>query len=132
MWFKVLSFILAAMSFVKLGFGLAMGDRFYDWARKEYGRNKPSSLITTLFVLTFLLVVVTWYATFAHYVPYGWILTALFTLIAVYLVVILACWKSIAPRLVRMIAKFEKKRGLWYAIGAIWGVIFLLMGIFVY
>jgi len=132
MWFKVLSFILAGMSFVKLGVGLAMGDRFFDWARKEYGRDRPSGLIMSLFMLTFLLVLVTWYATLAHYVAYGWILTALFTLIAVYMVVILVCWKSITPRFVRLIEKFEKKRGPWYLIAAIWGILFLLMGLFVY
>ena len=132
MWFKIISFILAASAFVKMGFGIAMGDRFFDWARREYKRERPSGLIVGIFMLMILLAVITWYATLVHYVPYGWIITLLMTLFAVYGIVILLTWKTFAPKYVSMIANFEKRRTLWYIIGMIWGIVFLLMGIYLY
>ncbi|NLE28361.1 MAG: hypothetical protein GX629_01670 [Phycisphaerae bacterium] len=132
MWFKIISFILAASSFIKMGYGIAMGDRFFDWARREYKRERPSGLVTVLFLLTLLLTLITWYATWAHYVPYGWILTVLMTFFGLYALVILLKWKSITPKYIPLIGRFQKNRTFWYIIGVIWGVVFLLMGIFLY
>lgn len=132
MWFKVISLILAAMAFMKIGMGLGMGRPFFDWARREYSRSRPSGFFTSAIVLTLVLALLTWYATIKHYVPYGWILTAIMTLMAGYVLILWFNWKTIAPKYIGLIGTFEKRRPMWYAIGVIWGVVFLLMGIFLY
>ena len=62
----------------------------------------------------------------------GWIMTVLMTFFGLYALVILLKWKSITPKYIPLIGRFQKNRTLWYIIGVIWGVVFLLMGIFLY
>jgi hypothetical protein len=120
------------MAFMKIGMGLGMGNRFFDWARREYSWPKPSGLMTGAFALTIILALFTWYATLRYYVPYGWILTAFVTLMAAYVLAIWLNWKTMAPKYLLLISRFEKRRPIWLMIGVFWGIVFLLMGLFLY
>jgi len=82
MWFRALSFLIAAALLVKAAIALAIPERFYATRRRQYAAE---SMPTELLVPPAIVLSVTsiaWYATLFHYRPWGWIVTAALTLLA--------------------------------------------------
>jgi hypothetical protein len=80
-WFRVLSFVIAAALLIKAAVALAMPERFYATRRRQYAsESKPRELwLPPAIVL--LVTSVAWYATILHYRPWGWIVTGALTLL---------------------------------------------------
>ena len=82
MWFRALSFVIAAALLVKAVVALTIPDRFYASRRRQYASSSlpPELLIPPAIVLA--ITAIAWYATFAHYRPWGWVVTGALTALA--------------------------------------------------
>jgi ABC-type spermidine/putrescine transport system permease subunit II len=79
--FQALSFIIAAALIVKAAVALAIPHRFYASRQRQYA---SAAMPMELMVPPAIIVAITsiaWYATLAHYRPWGWIVTATLTLL---------------------------------------------------
>ena len=82
MWFKVLGLVIAAALIAKAGVALLLGRRFYALRQRHYASPKlPGKLLVAPAVVV-ALTLLAWYATFAHYRPWGWVVTASLSLLA--------------------------------------------------
>jgi hypothetical protein len=81
-WFRLLSFLIAAALLVKAAVALAMPERFYATRRRQYAAESraPALLVPPAIVLS--VTALAWYATLFHYRPWGWIVTGALTLLA--------------------------------------------------
>jgi hypothetical protein len=81
MWFQALSFIIATALLVKAGVALTIPRRFYDARQSQYASTSlPAALIVPA-AIVLSLTSVAWYATLAHYRPWGWVVTGFLTVL---------------------------------------------------
>ena len=79
MWFRALSFLIAAALLIKAAVALAMPERFYATRRRQYASDsRPTELLVPP-VIVFSVTAIAWYAALFHYRPWGWIVTAALT-----------------------------------------------------
>jgi hypothetical protein len=130
MWFRALSLVIAAALLVKASIALAIPDRFYAARRRQYAsRFMPRELlIPPLIVLS--VTAIAWYATFAHYRPWGWIVTGSLTALACGSLHNLARWRQHR----RMLAGVVANPRVWIVDCAliVVGVGFVWLAVFVY
>jgi hypothetical protein len=81
MWFQALSFIIATALLVKAGVALAIPRRFYGTRQRQYASTSLSAALIVPAVIVVSLMSVAWYATLAHYRPWGWIVTGFLTVL---------------------------------------------------
>lgn len=132
MWFKVISIALAALCLGKACVALAAPQVFYRLRLAQYGsaRLPWTIFFAPAYVLT--LAVLAWYATFAHSVPWGWLLTLFLTLVSFLAVANLLRWSQHRAAVAAAIAERPVERARFdVGLGAL-GVAFLALAIFVY
>jgi hypothetical protein len=81
MWFRALSFVIAAALLIKATVALAIPHRFYASRQRQYASTAmPLELMVPPAIIVFV-TSAAWYATVVHYRPWGWIVTASLTLL---------------------------------------------------
>ena len=81
MWFQALSFVIAAALLIKATIALAIPRRFYATRQRQYdSAAMPRELMVPPAIIV-CLTSIAWYATVAHYRPWGWVVTASLTIL---------------------------------------------------
>jgi len=81
-WFRALSFLIAAALLIKATVALAIPERFYAARRKQYAADSMPRELLVPPVIVLSVTSAAWYATLFHYQPWGWIVTGALTLLA--------------------------------------------------
>ena len=81
MWFQALSFVIAAALLIKASVALAIPHKFYATRQRQYASTSmpPELMVPPAIIMT--ITAVAWYATIAHYRPWGWVVTGTLTLL---------------------------------------------------
>jgi hypothetical protein len=82
MWFRALSFLIAAALLIKATIALAMPERFYATRRRQYASDSMPGELLVPPAMVLAVTSAAWYATWLHYRPWGWIVTGALTLLA--------------------------------------------------
>jgi len=93
MWFQALSFVIAAALLVKATVALAMPRRFYASRQRQYASTSmPRELLVPPAIIV-ILTSIAWYATLVHYRPWGWVVTAFFSILCALSIHNLVRWR---------------------------------------
>jgi hypothetical protein len=80
-WFQALSFVIAAALVIKATVALAIPHRFYASRQRQYASTSmPRELMVPPAIIV-TLTLIAWYATLVHYRPWGWVVTAFFSIL---------------------------------------------------
>ena len=82
MWFQILALIIATALIVKGLVALAIPNRFYAARQRQYDSETMPRKLLVPPVIVLTLTAVAWYATLAHYRPWGFIVTGALTLLS--------------------------------------------------
>lgn len=132
MWFRLISFVLAAACILKALIGLFFHKKFYSWDRKQYAAKKFPKRLFIFILYGIGIVLTTWYATIFHYVKYGYILTIIVTLSSIKLFSILFDWENTSKKFVHFIDSGGWKLWVLDIFILIMGIVFFLLGLYVY
>lgn len=132
MLFKIICFVVAGSAFIKGLTGIFAHDKLYGWARKHYASEEWSFTFILLLVYGIAVVGTTWYATIFTYVKYGWILTVFMSIMSLKMIGLIFNWKETSRKFVNLIESGGKKLWVLDFIVLVLGVIFLLMGLYLY
>ncbi len=75
MWFRTLSFVIAAALLGKAAIALAIPRRFYAVRERQYASESLPPKLLVAPVVVVALTLVAWYATIFHYQPWSWVVT---------------------------------------------------------
>src|SRR5262245_22952278 len=131
MWFKVLSLVLAFMCLAKGIVALSISTKFYERRKQHYASEGAPRIVFLMSAIVTLLLALAWYATWFHYVRWGWAVTGFITSVALLSLDNLLRWSTHRVRMLRVV---EYAQRTWYVDGCIvaLGMGFLLLGVFVY
>ena len=132
MWFKLISFVLGGACILKALIGLFFHKKFYSWDRRQYAAQKFPKRLYIFILYGIVMVFTTWYATIFHYVEYGYILTIIVTISSIKLFSILFNWKNTSKKILNFIDSGGWKLWALDIFILIMGIIFFLLGIYVY
>jgi hypothetical protein len=76
MWFQALSFVIAAALLIKATIALAIPHRFYASRQRQYASTSMPLELMVPPAIVMSITSIAWYATVAHYRPWGWVVTA--------------------------------------------------------
>jgi hypothetical protein len=133
MWFQVLSLLIAGLCIGKAIIALAAPKLFYGFRQQQYASERLpwSILIAPTFVVA--LTLAAWYATFTHYVAWGWVVTGALTFFAVMAVVNLRRWSGHRAALFQAVSAPQTKTRQRVDGGILlFGSLFLALAFFVY
>ncbi len=130
--FQIASFILAASACIKVFFGIFFHRQLYGWAKKHYSQKKRPAAVNVLLVYALAMLVLIWTAVLTNYVPMGWILAAVITLLSLKSVNLLFNWESTAGKFAAFIDRYHNKLWIVDIVVALLGLFFLALGIWVY
>jgi hypothetical protein len=103
MWFVVLSLVIAVALLSKATIALSAPQRFYAERRRHYASAvQPAQLLVAPAVIV-ALTLTAWHATFFHYRPWGWIVTAFLTALACFAVDHVFRWENHRLRMVQAV-----------------------------
>lgn len=130
MWFRVLSFVIAAALLVKAAVALTASRRFYARRREQYSSETlPSKLlIPPAVVLT--LTLAAWFATIFHYQPWGWLVTGFLSVLSCLSLHHLFQWAKHRQVMLKLVSN-PKVKQVDYLLLAL-GLGFLALALFVY
>lgn len=132
MWYQILSWVLSITCTVKALIGLLFHQRFYAWDKKQYlSKRWPISFVIFL-PYGIGLCILTWYATYFHYVKHGWILTATVSVAGLKLINIVFNWKKTSTAFVNFIDRGGISLWLLDIVVLVAGIAFGLLAIYVY
>lgn len=92
MYFKILGLFIAIAFIGKAVSALAFPGRFYRARQQQYASVTPSPKLFIAPAVVGVLTAVAWFATFFHYAPWGFLVTAVLTALCVPAVHHLSCW----------------------------------------
>lgn len=130
--FRIVSFILAGAALIKGLVGLVAHEKLYSWAQKHYSAKEKSFTVVLLLIYGVGVLGLTWYATLFDYVKYGWVLTVFISLSSIKLFGIVFKWEATSQKFVKFIKNDGVKLKILDFVVIGLGVIFLLLGLFVY
>lgn len=130
--FQIASFILAISAFIKVFFGIFFHGQLYGWAKKHYSQKKRPVAVNLLLVYALAMLILIWTAVITAYVPNGWILAAVITLLSLKSVNVLFNWEKTAGIFASFIEQNQKKLWMVDILVAVLGLCFLALGIWVY
>ena len=130
MWFRTLSLVIAAALLGKAAIALSMPGRFYAERQRQYASVSPPAEVLAPPIVIVALALAAWYATFFHYKPWGWVVTAALTALAGGSVHQLSRWEAHRHRMRKVVASPNVWRVdcLLLAVGAL----FAALALFVY
>ena len=131
MWFRVLSLLIGVPCVLKGVVGLTFPERFYRWRRNQYASNRPPAVLFLAPLALAAGVAVTWYATLARYVPWGWVVTAFVTAAAALGAANLIWWCQHQGRALDAVSSPATRRGVDLVLVGI-GAGFVTMALAVY
>jgi hypothetical protein len=130
MWFRVLSFLIAAVLVLKAAVALAIPERFYAGRRRQYAaESMPGELLVPPAIILSV-TAVSWYAALSHYRPWGWIVTGALTVLASLSLHNLTRWRSHRATMSRIVSSPNVSR-VDYALLVV-GAGFAALGWFVF
>jgi hypothetical protein len=80
-WFQALSFVIAAALLIKASVALAIPQRFYASRQRQYASTSMPRELMVPPAIVMSLTSIAWYATFVHYRPWGWVVTAFLSIL---------------------------------------------------
>jgi hypothetical protein len=104
MWFQALSSIIAAAMIVKAVVALAIPDKFYASRQQQYASTSMPFALMVPPAVILTLTSIAWYATFAHYRPWGWVVTSFFTTLCLLSLHNLARWRRHRATMSKIVA----------------------------
>jgi len=131
MWFQVLSLLIGVPCVLKGVVGLMFPGRFYRWREGQYASDRPPTVLFLAPLALAAAVAVTWYATLAHYTPWGWVVTAFVTAAAALGAANLIWWRQHQDRALRTVVNPATRRGVDLALVGI-GAGFVALALAVY
>jgi len=72
MWFRALSFLIAAVLVVKAAIALAIPERFYATRRRQYASEAMPGELLVPPIIILSVTTVSWSAALFHYRAWGW------------------------------------------------------------
>lgn len=96
--------MIAAALLVKAVVALAVPGRFYRSRRRQYASTSmpPALMVPPAIILS--LTAVAWYATIAHYRPWGWVVTGCLTLLCCFSLGQLLRWRQHREAMAKIVA----------------------------
>src|SRR4051812_33507233 len=94
MWFKVLSFVIAAALLSKAIVALTIPTRFYATRQQHYAEDSMPAALMVPPAVILSITTIAWYATLVHYRPWGWIVTGSLTVLCCLSLQQLVRWRA--------------------------------------
>lgn len=130
MWFQALSFVIAAALVIKASVALAIPHKFYASRQRQYAApSMPRELMVPPAIIM-TITAVAWYATFGHYRPWGWVVTAALTLLCFLSIHNLVRWRRHREAMFKVVA--HPRVGIVDCVLLAVGAGFAALGLFVY
>jgi len=129
-WFRILSLVIATALVAKAAIALSMPGRFYAERQRQYASESPPARLLVPPIVIFALALTAWYATVFHYRPWGWIVTASLTALALGSAHTLLRWQTHRQSLHRVVANPNVWRIDCVLLGV--GALFAALAVFVY
>jgi hypothetical protein len=104
MWFQTLTFIIAAALIVKAAVALAIPGRFYASRQQQYASTSMPFALMVPPAIILTITSIAWYATFAHYRPWGWVVTGFLTTLCLLSLHNLARWRRHRETMSKIVA----------------------------
>lgn len=130
MWFRALSFLIAAVLLVKAAVALAIPRRFYAVRRRQYASDSLPSELLLPPIIVLSVTAVSWYAALVHYRAWGWIVTGSLTVLACLSLDHLVRWRHHRAAMARIVSSANVSRIDYALLGA--GAGFAALGWWVY
>ena len=131
MSFKILSLVLALMCLTKGIVALTIPTRFYERRQRQYASERIPGIVLLMSAILIGLLALVWYATWFHYVRWGWVVTGFVTSVSLLSLDNVFRWSKHRARMLRVIEFAQRTRYVDGCIVAL-GIAFLLLSIFVY
>jgi len=131
LFFKLLCFLWAAIGIISRLFMYIMGEQWKTWEMNKAYKAKKPWYINLIALISYIIVIYSWYNVFALQVAYSWIIACLVTLTTVKVSILLLNYdgfRSFASTTLN-----DKKKMLQLNVGVlVFSVVLIGMGIFLY
>ncbi len=102
-WFRTLSFVIAAALLGKAAIALAIPRRFYAVRERQYASESLPPKLLVAPVVVVALTLVAWYATIFHYQPWSWVVTGFLTALSCLAIDHVFRWQSHRQRMLKVV-----------------------------